>query len=71
VSFGGFDALIGGDLSGFKTDNYEDIESTVVPLVKQWWSTRSTITAADTTQNKNWMQKIRPVIGVISTGDGK
>lgn len=70
VSFGSFDALIGGDLSGFKTDNYEDIESTVVPLVKQVEVYKVHHHGSRYSSNKNWMQKIRPLVGVISTGDG-
>jgi hypothetical protein len=31
VSYGNFRAAVGGDLSGFKENSYEDIESSVAP----------------------------------------
>jgi hypothetical protein len=33
VHFGPFIAELGGDWSGFQTQNYQDIESSVAPLV--------------------------------------
>ena len=53
-----------------KTDNYEDIEGTVVGLVKQVEVYKVHHHGSRYSSNKTWMQKIKPAIGVISTGNG-
>jgi beta-lactamase superfamily II metal-dependent hydrolase len=36
VHYGSFDAVLGGDLSGYKTGSYEDIETPVAPRSGRW-----------------------------------
>jgi beta-lactamase superfamily II metal-dependent hydrolase len=69
LTFEHFTAEFGGDLSGEKAGDYEDIETKVadqvgpinVYKVHHHCSTHST--------NEYWLQKTTPQVGVISTGD--
>jgi competence protein ComEC len=47
VRFGQFDAVMGGDLSGYRSENYKDIETSVARSARSRF-TRSTIMAAAT-----------------------
>jgi beta-lactamase superfamily II metal-dependent hydrolase len=70
VRFGNFDAVIAGDLSGFKTDSYEDIETFVGPKVGQVEVYKVNHHGSRYSSNEAWLATIKPKIGVISTGTG-
>ena len=70
VRFGNFDALIAGDLSGFKTGSYEDIETSVAPKVGQVEVYKVNHHGSSYSSNDAWLAMIKPKIGVISTGTG-
>ena len=66
ISLGNFDAVIGGDLSGFKTEYYEDTENSVAQVeVYKVHHHGSRYSSA-----VNWLKVVKPLIGIISTGDG-
>jgi len=70
VHFGDFDAEIGGDLSGYKTDSYEDIETSVAPKVGKIEVYKVHHHGSRYSSNDTWLATTKPVIGIISTGDG-
>jgi beta-lactamase superfamily II metal-dependent hydrolase len=70
VRFGNFDAVIAGDLSGFKTGSYEDIETSVGPLVGQVEVYKVNHHGSAYSSNDAWLGIIKPKIGIISTGAG-
>jgi beta-lactamase superfamily II metal-dependent hydrolase len=70
VKFGAFDALIGGDLSGFKTENYADIESSVATKVTQVEVYKVHHHGSRYSSNKTWLTAIKPRIGIVSAGNG-
>jgi len=70
VRFGNFDAVIGGDLSGFKTDSYEDIETSVAPHVGKVEVYKVNHHGSRYSSNSTWLDTIKPKVGVISTGIG-
>ena len=70
VKFGQFQAEIGGDLSGFKTSSYEDIETSVAPKVGQVEVYKVHHHCSQYSTNPTWLETIQPKIGIVSTGDG-
>ena len=70
VRFGSFDAVIAGDLSGFKTGSYEDIETSVAPKVGQVEVYKVDHHGSQYSSNDVWLATIKPKIGIISTGVG-
>lgn len=70
VHFGKFDAELGGDLSGYKTGNYEDIETGVAANMNQIEVYKGHHHCSQYSTNDAWLSKTKPMIGVISTGDG-
>lgn len=70
VRYGSFDALIAGDLSGFETESYEDIETSVAPIVGQVEVYKVNHHGSRYSSNDTWLSTIKPRIGVISTGVG-
>lgn len=70
VHFGRFDAVFGGDLSGMKSSSYEDIETAVAPKVGEVEVYKVNHHGSRYSSNPTWLQIIKPVIAVISTGDG-
>ena len=68
VRFGQFDAEIGGDLSGIKSDSYEDIESLVAARVGQVELYKVHHHGSRYSSNDFWLQTIRPKVGIISAG---
>jgi len=71
VSYGKFDAVIGGDLSGIKSGMYEDIETSVAPLVGQVEVYKVNHHGSRYSTNVNWINTIKPRIGIISVGSNK
>ena len=70
VSFGGFKAEIGGDLSGEKTGDYEDIETSVAPKVGQVDVYKVHHHCSAYSTNTAWLATVQPRIGIVSVGDG-
>ncbi len=70
VHFGSFTAEFGGDLSGFQTDNYQDIETSVAPLVGQVQVYKVHHHCSRYSTNDTWLATIKPQIGIVSAGDG-
>src|SRR5262249_15523400 len=70
VRYGNFDAVIGGDLSGFKTYSYEHIETSVGPKISQVEVYKVNHHGSRYSSNDNWLTTIKPRVGIISTGVG-
>lgn len=70
VTYGGFRAEIGGDLSGYHTDNYEDIETSVAPLVGPINVYKVHHHCSRYSTNEAWLAATKPQIAIVSTGDG-
>lgn len=70
VRFGNFKAEIGGDLSGYATDRYEDIETGVAPKVGQVEVYKVHHHCSRYSTNTAWVQTLQPKIGIVSVGDG-
>lgn len=70
VRFGQFEAIIGGDLSGFKSDNYEDIESSVAGSVGEVEVYKVHHHGSRYSTNEAWLDELKPLVGIISAGEG-
>jgi len=70
ASFGGFDAVFGGDLSGFREGDYDDIETPIAPEVGQVEVYKVHHHGSKYSSNETWLKTIRPRVGVISAGEG-
>jgi beta-lactamase superfamily II metal-dependent hydrolase len=70
VHFGKFDAVMGGDLSGYKTDSYEDIETSVAPKIGQVEVYKVNHHGSRYSSNDGWLATLKPKVGIISTGVG-
>jgi hypothetical protein len=70
VHFGQFDAEIGGDLSGIDTGDYKDIETSVAPHVGEIEVYKVHHHGSRYSSNKAWLDTIKPIVAIISTGDG-
>jgi len=70
VSYGEFDMVFGGDLSGANSGSYKDIETTVGPQVGPVEAYKVHHHGSATSTNANWLNAIQPKIGVISLGNG-
>ena len=70
IRYGSFHAEIGGDLSGFKTGDYEDIETGVSDKVRQVEVYKVHHHGSSYSSNTTWLAKTKPVVGIISTGVG-
>ncbi len=68
VHFGAFDAVIGGDLSGFKEGAYEDIETVVAPQMTQVEVYKVNHHGSRYSTNPTWIATLRPQVGIISAG---
>lgn len=68
IRFGQFDAEIGGDLSGFKENGYEDIETPVRQAVGQVEVYKVHHHGSRYSSNDGWLDVIRPRVGIISAG---
>lgn len=66
ISFGKFDVVMGGDLSGFNTERYKDIESSVAEKVGQVEVYKVHHHCSNHSTNDKWLSIIKPKIGVIS-----
>ena len=70
VHFGSFVAEFGGDLSGFETSSYQDIETSVAPAVGRIDIYKVHHHCSAYSSNDIWLQTTQPRIGIISTGNG-
>jgi beta-lactamase superfamily II metal-dependent hydrolase len=70
IRFGNFDAVIAGDLSGFKTGSYEDIETSVSSKVGQVEVYKVNHHGSSYSSNNVWLGTLKPKIGIISAGVG-
>jgi hypothetical protein len=70
ISFGNFKAEISGDLSGEKAQDYEDIETPVMPDVGRLDVYKVHHHCSSYSTNDNWLNTTQPTIGIISAGDG-
>jgi len=68
VSFGEFDAEIGGDLSGFNASRYKDIETSVAPMVGQVELYKVHHHGSSHSSNPEWLRVTQPKIGIVSCG---
>lgn len=69
VSFGAFDEVIGGDLTG-STARMDDVESTVAALVGPVEVYKVHHHGSAFSSNANWLSLTSPLAGVISVGNG-
>ncbi len=69
VSYGGFDEVIGGDLTG-STANSNDVETTVGPMVGDVEVYKVHHHGSRYSTNDNWLNAITAEVGVIMCGDG-
>jgi beta-lactamase superfamily II metal-dependent hydrolase len=70
VSYGEFDAVYGGDLSGANSGSYRDIETTVGPQVGPVEVYKVHHHGSATSSNAAWLAATQPKIGLISIGNG-
>lgn len=70
VHFGEFDVMMAGDLSGFKTPRYQDIETPVSKLVGQVEVLKINHHGSDHSSNSRWLAKLKPRVAMISAGNG-
>jgi beta-lactamase superfamily II metal-dependent hydrolase len=68
IKFGKFDAVMGGDLSGFNTLQYKDIESSVAQKVGQVEVYKVHHHGSNHSSNPKWLETIKPKVGIISVG---
>lgn len=70
VHFGEFDVMMAGDLSGFKTKRYKDIETPVSKKVGQVEVLKINHHGSDHSSNSRWLAKLKPRVAMISAGNG-
>ena len=70
LTFGTFKAEMGGDLSGSDSGSYNDIETTVAPLVGRLDVYKVHHHCSSYSSNEAWLTTTQPAVGIISTGDG-
>jgi beta-lactamase superfamily II metal-dependent hydrolase len=70
IEFGSFRAEIGGDLSGFDTQRYKDIETSVADKVGEIDVYKVHHHGSSHSTNPHWLSVTKPTVGVISCGDG-
>jgi len=70
IHFGTFDAVMAGDLSGFNTSRYRDIETSVASKVGQVEVYKANHHGSDHSSNPTWLRIIKPRIAIISAGAG-
>ena len=68
VRYGGFEAVVGGDLSGVSDGGYRDIETAVASRVGQVEVYKVNHHASRYSSNAQWLSMLRPKIGIVSVG---
>nr|MEE4266443.1 MBL fold metallo-hydrolase [Candidatus Krumholzibacteria bacterium] len=69
VQYGGFDFFVAGDLTGNPDSGYEDIETSVAPLVGDVDVYHVSHHASDSSSNPFFLQTVQAEVSVISLGD--
>ena len=69
IHFMNFDVMMAGDLSGYKTNRYKDIESVVARKVGQMEVYKVNHHGSEYSSNPKWMKKLSPRIAIVSAGD--
>ncbi|MBI5170071.1 MAG: T9SS type A sorting domain-containing protein [Candidatus Eisenbacteria bacterium] len=69
VSYGAFDEIVGGDLTG-STANGNDVETTIGPEVGDVEVYKVHHHGSAYSSNDNWLNAITPEVGIIMCGDG-
>lgn len=69
VSYGGFDEIVGGDLTG-STANGNDVETTIGPEVGDVEVYKVHHHGSAYSSNDNWLNAISAEVGIIMCGDG-
>lgn len=70
IHCGAFAAEVGGDLSGYQTNSYLDIESSVAPKVGHIQVYKVHHHGSAYSSNDTWLSTTTPIVGIVSTGDG-
>jgi len=68
IHYRNFDAVMGGDLSGFKALDYKDIETSVAPKVGHVEVYKVNHHCSAYSTNADWLGAIQPIIGIVSVG---
>ncbi len=68
IRYGKFQTEIGGDLSGFKTGDYEDIETSVAGKVGPVEVYKVHHHASAYSSNQQWLARTTPLVGIVSVG---
>lgn len=71
IRFGKFDAVMGGDLSGFNKSGYKDIESSVAEKVGQVEVYKVHHHCSRYSTNEKWLSVVKPKVGIISASKDK
>jgi beta-lactamase superfamily II metal-dependent hydrolase len=66
IHFEKFDVEMGGDLSGYKSNSYEDIETKMADLVGQVEVYKVHHHGSQYSSNDYWLSKLKPKVGIIS-----
>ena len=70
VRYGQFDAVMGGDLSGYNTSKYKDIETSIASKVGQVELYKVNHHGSQYSSNPTWLNTINPMISIVSCGNG-
>ncbi len=70
VEYAGFRAEFGGDLSGRNESSYQDIETSVAPLVGQIDVYKVHQHCSRFSTNEQWLSQTEPTVAIISVGSG-
>lgn len=69
VHFGQLNVMMAGDLSGYNTESYKDVETTIAGRVGQMEIYKSNHHGSAYSSNPRFLRKIKPRIAVVSAGD--
>jgi len=69
IHFMNFNVMMAGDLSGYKTSKYKDIESRISRKVGQMEVYKVNHHGSEYSSNPRWMKKLSPRIAIVSAGD--
>lgn len=69
IHFMNFNVMMAGDLSGYNTSKYKDVESRVSRRVGQMEVYKVNHHGSEYSSNPRWMKKLSPRIAIVSAGD--
>ncbi|MBZ5538181.1 MAG: MBL fold metallo-hydrolase [Acidobacteriia bacterium] len=70
VHYGEFNAEVGGDLSGYDTRTYDDVESSVARRVGHIDVYKVHHHCSQYSSNSTWLSTVKPTIAIVSVGNG-